>query len=499
MFEQHFLSPDTADPEVFGPLQGGERVMWRGRCGVAEYAFDQAASMPRWTLPESTDVLVTDRRVIYAHTPKDGDRVRSGELRWLWPQHIRVQPGARSDNRGAAATQIQLVCGGADGTFPALVFAGGDLATVGDADRVANTVRQAIARFRIDNATQLDLDPNQTRMLSRALIGPEFRNHQGGEGQTVSVIGALLVNRPSAFAITTPATRFAKPAASSPAASSPSPAPAAPASSPAAASSPAPAASSAAPAVASASAAAGSSAASSAASSPASAAGSTSTPRSSDDAGQPSFLDRAEGTRLISYRPGRAADAARAIMAARAEQEAQQAEPEIASRAADLAARVANMVTASVPEEDPTGSPAEKPVDKHAADEDTGESAVVIEFPLRFTKRPEPRIPEPRHSEPRQTEPRPTGPGHAEPRQTDAGHADPRQTEPGHVDPRTTDRVHADPRLGDDVPTTNLAARAQSLRRTAARMAANSGRGRIGTRRPSDREPGITSRSNRDR
>ncbi len=196
MFDQHFLSP-AAVADVFGPLQGGERVMWRGCCGVAEYAFDEAASLPRWTLPETTDVLVTDHRVLYAYTAEDGQQVRSGELRWLWPQHLRVQPGARSTDRGAAATQIQLVCGGADGTYPALVFAGGDLASVGDADRLANIIRQAIARFRVDNVDKLGLTAGQGRMLSRLLIGPEFRNHQGGDGQTVSLLGAMLVNRPA--------------------------------------------------------------------------------------------------------------------------------------------------------------------------------------------------------------------------------------------------------------------------------------------------------------
>src|SRR4029453_11168994 len=50
-----------------------------------------------------------------------------------------------------------------------------------------------------------------------------------------------------------------------------------------------------------------------------------------------------EGTRLI-YRPGMAADAARALMAAKAEEATQQAEPALASRAADLAARVADLV-----------------------------------------------------------------------------------------------------------------------------------------------------------
>ena len=163
----------------------------------AEYAFDEAASLPRWTLPESTDVLVTDRRVLYAYTTEDGRQVKSGELCWLWPQHLRVQPGARSKDRSAAATQIQMVCGGADGTYPALVFAGGDLATVGDADRLANVIRQAIARFRLENADMLGLSTGQARMLSRLLIGPEFRNYQGGDGQTVSVLGAMPVSRPA--------------------------------------------------------------------------------------------------------------------------------------------------------------------------------------------------------------------------------------------------------------------------------------------------------------
>lgn len=343
MFDQHFLST-TAQLTDTVPLQGGERILWSGRCGVAEYAFDEAASMPRWTLPETTGVLVTDRRVHYVHTDEDGTRTRSGELRWLWPQHLRVQPGARTRDRGAAATQIQLVCAGADGTYPALVFAGGDLATVGDADRMANLIRQAIARFRIDNADKLGLTFQQSRMLSRTLIGPEFRNHQGGDGQTASLLGALPVNRPTA----------------------PPALPAAPAAKP----------------------------------------------------------EVAEGTRLIKYRPGQAADAARALMAAKAEQETQRAEPAIASRAADLAARVADMVNGAV--EPPPSTP-----------------------PRRL----------PRHSEPRVE--------HTE------------QSDPARF----------------EVPTTNLAARAESMRRTAARMAANSGRSRA-ARRSADRDPGVSTRGN---
>ncbi|GAB1642920.1 hypothetical protein [Krasilnikovia sp. MM14-A1259] len=190
----------TAYPaDVFTPLRGGERPLWRGRAAVAEYAFEQVASLPRWALPEPTEVLVTDQRLRYAYASSDSPddlEVTSGELRWQWPRHLRVQPGAPGTGRAGSASQLQLVCAGPDGTWPALVLAGGDLRTVRDADRLANVVRQAVARFRIDNAQKLGLSTPQARMLSRLLIGPEFRNHDGGEGQTVSLHGALPVSSP---------------------------------------------------------------------------------------------------------------------------------------------------------------------------------------------------------------------------------------------------------------------------------------------------------------
>jgi hypothetical protein len=375
MIDQHFLSPSFA-PDVFGPLQGGERVLWQGRCGVAEYAFDQPASMPRWTLPETTVVLVTDRRLRYAHEVEGTGQVRSGELRWLWPQHLRVQPGARSDDRRAAATQIQLVCGGDDGTYPALVLAGGDLATVGDADRMANIMRQAIARFRVDNADKLGLTSVQMRMLGRILMGPEFRNHQGGEGQTASLLGAMLVARP--VAVPEPIAEPAPPGQIPPAQTPPGQTP--PGQTPPGQTTPA------------------------------------QTPM-----GQTPVIPAQVGqtTRLINYRPGRAADAARQLLAVRAEQEAEKVEPEVASRAADLAARIADMVSQD-------GGPA------------------------------------PRHSHQ----------GHAEPRLDD-------------VDIDLDSPVDSDSEV-----TTNLADRADRIRRTAARMAANSARWKVGIRR----ETGLSTR-----
>ena len=187
---EHYYVGDAASAAPHIVLDADERVLWSGRCAVAEYAFDEPASLPRWTLPEETEVVISDQRVLYLG-PGAAD---TGELRWPWPQHLRVQPGSRDTGRQATVTQIQLVCAGPNGTFPALVFAGGDLTAVRDADRVANLLRQAIARHRVEHASELGIAPPQVRMLSRLVIGPEFNNFQGGEGQTVSLIGAVSVD-----------------------------------------------------------------------------------------------------------------------------------------------------------------------------------------------------------------------------------------------------------------------------------------------------------------
>ncbi|PRY31531.1 translation initiation factor 2 [Pseudosporangium ferrugineum] len=357
-------------PEAFGPLQGGERILWHGHCAVAEYAFDRAASLPRWTLPETTEVLVTDRRLGYAYTSPEG--ITSGELRWLYPQHLRVQPGTRG--RPASPTQIQLVCTGTDGSFPALVLAGGDVTEPAGADRLANVIRHAIARFRMDNAEKLGLTTPQARMLSRLLIGPEFTNYQGGEGQTVSVLGALPVphQTPSVRPHPVPAHALPDPRPAHPA---PGPAHALP-EPPTTRSLAEPFSPTARP-----------------ASEPA---------RALPEPARPAGGGR--GARAGGYRPGLAADEQRAQLAAAAEEAALRAEPDLASRAADLAARVAHLV-AGAPE------------------------------------------PEAERSE---------------------------------------------------QPTTDLTARAERVRRAAARFAANSGRGKSAARHP-DQEIGTTTRGNRNR
>src|SRR4051794_30509293 len=96
MTDKSFL----AEPGVSAGDAAGSRVLWSGRCAVAEYAFEEPSSLPRWTLPEQTEVVVTDDRVIY----RDLTTGATGDLSWQWPQHLRVQPGNRDSGRSATAT-----------------------------------------------------------------------------------------------------------------------------------------------------------------------------------------------------------------------------------------------------------------------------------------------------------------------------------------------------------------------------------------------------------
>lgn len=222
----HFLTVDEADPAAeLVPLAGGERVLWRGRAALAEYPGPgmPAGSPPNWTLPTSTDVVVTDRRLAFAHAVKPvtvgapqtwppyqalsptsapEGAVARGELRWQWPSLIAVRPGDRprdTDRTLAAApaspTRVGLVCGNREGQ-PTLVLAGGDLTTVGDADHLGNVLRRAVVQFRLDHAAMLGLPVPRARMLARLLIDPEFANHPGGPGLSVELPGAVRMTAP---------------------------------------------------------------------------------------------------------------------------------------------------------------------------------------------------------------------------------------------------------------------------------------------------------------
>ena len=58
MPDMFFLSAPGADlVHSLRASLGTERVLWSGRCAVAEYAFEEPASLPRWTLPENRDRL----------------------------------------------------------------------------------------------------------------------------------------------------------------------------------------------------------------------------------------------------------------------------------------------------------------------------------------------------------------------------------------------------------------------------------------------------------
>jgi hypothetical protein len=216
-------APREGRPDGLIAPQGGERVLWEGCASVAEQGTDGDAPM-RWSLPPATRILVTDRRIAYAHpvrptpaaprdpdalvwpplpalsptgVPAEPDAVARGEVRWLWPHELRVRPGvSRAPGRDARPTQVLLVCETAGGERPALVLSGGDLTAVSDADRLANLLRRTIAQFRLDHARTLDLSVAHARMLSRLLIGPEFAGHLGGPGRTLTLAAGLWMARP---------------------------------------------------------------------------------------------------------------------------------------------------------------------------------------------------------------------------------------------------------------------------------------------------------------
>jgi hypothetical protein len=204
-------------------LRSDERVLWQGQASVCEVAGDEPGE--RWSLPPSTQVTVTDRRVAYAlpvrpapaappstwpphrtvspiGVPAVPDGLASGEVRWLWPHELRVRPGpARAFGRAAGTSdaspaQVMLVCETAGGERPTLVFSGGDLAALSAAEHLANLMRRAIAQFRLDNAATLELSTPHARMLSRLLIGPEFVGQGGGAARSVALAAALWMARP---------------------------------------------------------------------------------------------------------------------------------------------------------------------------------------------------------------------------------------------------------------------------------------------------------------
>lgn len=208
-----FLPSPVAEDEPGAPLPGapvrlelGERILWRGRTDLAEHRYTETMDRHavRWTLPGGADVVVTDRRIAYAsaggslyHASADHRPGRAvGHIRWHWPYHLYVCPGRLGGPEAPAdrqATRLLLVCGAAQaGGKPVLVLSGGDLADLPAADALANTIRRAVAAFRLDRAAAIGINPVHAQALSRRLVGPAFANRLGGPPQAVNLPGALL-------------------------------------------------------------------------------------------------------------------------------------------------------------------------------------------------------------------------------------------------------------------------------------------------------------------
>ncbi|MFI5842730.1 hypothetical protein ACIA8K_23790 [Catenuloplanes sp. NPDC051500] len=181
-----------------GPrLHEGEQLLWHGRASVAEHLYSETMtrSAVRWTLPPSTTVMVTDRRLIFVgpmerENAAERGRVWShrawirrrdhqtmvGQLLYQWPYHLYVH----------STQEVLLVCGAAlAGGRPTLAISGGDVG----GGFLANILRRAISGFRIQHSDVLGLNETKIETLTGLLNGPNFQRKVG----SVRLPGALLL------------------------------------------------------------------------------------------------------------------------------------------------------------------------------------------------------------------------------------------------------------------------------------------------------------------
>ncbi|GIJ47683.1 hypothetical protein Val02_45690 [Virgisporangium aliadipatigenens] len=208
----------TADGRI--ALEPGETILWQGRAEIAEYRYSEGMDRHdvRWTLPAACDVTVTDRRLAFtcrrglAVTPPDGAwraalrlarsvtrrrrTLSAGQVRWQWPSRLYVKRGVLLLVMGAYRVN----------GLPTLALSGWRT----DPQPVANTIRAAVARYRLDNAETLGVDPAEAAALRERIDAPVFA---AGSSQASNLPGPLLFGfldaaeyrRPDAAELASPA------------------------------------------------------------------------------------------------------------------------------------------------------------------------------------------------------------------------------------------------------------------------------------------------------
>jgi hypothetical protein len=188
-------------------LEPGETILWQGRAEIAEYRYSEGMDRHdvRWTLPAACDVTVTDRRLAFtcrrgvAVVSPDGQlcspftaawrtavrRARAatrrgrtlsvGQVRWQWPSRLYVKRGVLLLVMGAYRVN----------GLPTLALSGWRT----DPQPVANTIRAAVARYRLEHTETLGVDPSEASALRERIDAPVFA---AGSSQASNLPGPLL-------------------------------------------------------------------------------------------------------------------------------------------------------------------------------------------------------------------------------------------------------------------------------------------------------------------
>jgi hypothetical protein len=190
----------TLKPDGAVLLAPDEQVLWQGRAGVSEYRYSEGMDRHdvRWTLPTPADILVTDRRLAYTCRKWDigttepavtlrhmVDRARAarrrrgivatGQVRWQWPSRLYVKRGILLIVLGAYRMK----------GLPALVLSG----CQADPQQVANTIRAAVARYRLARTGALAIEAAEANALRERIAAPVFST---GLSQASNLPGPLL-------------------------------------------------------------------------------------------------------------------------------------------------------------------------------------------------------------------------------------------------------------------------------------------------------------------
>lgn len=165
-------------------LDAAEKVLWRGHLQVTGHLLGPTESRRCWQLDPPALVTVTNQRVAYVcagsglalvgggrRRPRRADvsRLVSGQVRWQWPSRLELRDTGNGTGQGA---ELLVVCDALRTIQqPALGLAMGPTAT-GRIPELARLVRRAIAGFRLDHPSLVELSPPERDVLAvRAGVG----------------------------------------------------------------------------------------------------------------------------------------------------------------------------------------------------------------------------------------------------------------------------------------------------------------------------------------